>query len=244
MDEKTLNAYSEKANEYSQDWLAQPEPIDMYQLLERFFINGGITADIGCGNGRDSNWLALNGFKVTGYDSSEKLLELAANLFPEVKFKQALLPSLQEIPNQFENVLCETVIMHLPVSEIPKAIENFKRLLVKGGILYLSWRVTEGKDSRHKDGRLYSSFEPALILGQFHKNSILHFEDKISEGSGKRVCRLIYRNDWNHWIKLNSLNQKGVDFTQRLFLFWILSTETAERTFMKFASVFFRFYFS
>jgi 2-polyprenyl-3-methyl-5-hydroxy-6-metoxy-1,4-benzoquinol methylase len=195
MDDKTLNAYSERAPEYSQDWLAQPEPIDMYQLLNQFFIENGKTADIGCGNGRDANWLALNGFETTGYDSSQKLLDLAAPLFPKVKFKQAFLPSLPEIQDQFENVLCETVIMHLPASEISEAIQNLKRLLVKNGILFLSWRVTEGVDSRHKDGRLYSAFEPDFIIEQFPKKSILHFEDKISASSGKRICRLIFRND-------------------------------------------------
>jgi len=195
MDQKTFSAYAEKAQEYSQDWLSQPEPNDMYELLGKFFIQRGKTADIGCGNGRDSNWLASQGFQVTGYDSSAELLKLATQLFPKIPFHQAFLPSLREVQEQFDNILCETVVMHLPTTEIPEALENIKRILRKGGVLYLSWRVTEGEDSRHKDGRLYSAFEPEFILKHFQKNSILHFEDKISASSGKRVCRLIYRND-------------------------------------------------
>ena len=195
MDDKTLKAYSENASDYSQDWLSQPEPLDMYDLFNKFFIKNGETADIGCGNGRDANWLAVNGFKVTGYDSSNKLLEKAAELFPRIKFYQEYLPELSGIQKLYENVLCETVIMHLPKSEIPTAIQNLKRIVKVGGILYLSWRVTEGADSRHKDGRLYSAFDSSFILEQFSKTSILHFEDKTSASSGKRVCRLIYRND-------------------------------------------------
>lgn len=52
MDPKTLEAYSKAANAYSKDWLTQPAPTDMYELLNRYFITGGSTADIGCGNGR------------------------------------------------------------------------------------------------------------------------------------------------------------------------------------------------
>lgn len=157
MDQKTLNAYSEKALEYSQDWLAR------------------------------------NDYRVIGYDSSIELLKLARQQFPNIKFTQAFLPTLKEIQVQFDNILCETVIMHLPKNEISEGVQNLKRILKKGGTLYLSWRMTEDKDMRHKDGRLYSALDPKFILDHFPQSSILHFEDKVSVSSGKRVCRLIYR---------------------------------------------------
>lgn len=55
LDLQTNQAYSANASNYSQDWLNQPEPSDMYELLLKYFIPGGSTADIGCGNGRDAN---------------------------------------------------------------------------------------------------------------------------------------------------------------------------------------------
>lgn len=195
MDQRTISAYSEKASEYSHDWLAQPEPLDMYKLLKDFFHPGLETVDIGCGNGRDANWLSQNGFKVAGFDSSPELLSFARNRYPHIEFNQALLPALNEIQNQYDNLLCETVIMHLPQPQIVESLKSLKRLLKKGGILYLSWRVTEGTDMRHADGRLYTAFEPDFILNQFSKSSVLHFEDKISESSGKRICRLIVSAD-------------------------------------------------
>ncbi len=193
MDKKTLNAYSELAKSYSEDWLAQPQPSDMYQLLKTFFVPGGNTADVDCGNGCDANWQAENGFKVCGFDSSKELLTIASELYPNIKFKQAYLPELKELTEKYQNILCETVIMHLPKDQISIAIQNLKRILQKDGVLYLSWRVTEGEDARNSDGRLYSAFEPAFILNQFDQDGILHFEDRVSASSGKRVCRLIYR---------------------------------------------------
>lgn len=193
MDNKTSSAYSSNAKSYSDDWLTQPEPVDMYQVLQKYFSKGGKTADVGCGNGRDANWLSQNGFEVFGYDYSDELIKIASGLYPNIKFSKAFLPDLNEIQTQFDNVICETVIMHLSKQQILPAIKNLKRILKNNGILYLSWRVTEQNDVRHKDGRLYSAFNPDLILSEFTENDILHFEDKISASSGKRVCRLIWK---------------------------------------------------
>lgn len=195
MDQKTLNAYAEKAKGYSDDWLAQPEPSDMYQLLKQFFISKGETADIGCGNGRDAEWLHENGYNVCGFDSSKELITVASQLYPQIKFQQAFLPNLKEINQRFDNVLCETVIMHLQKDQISAAIQNLKKILKKDGVMYLSWRVTEGDDVRHQDGRLYSAFDSNFILNHFDEKSILHFEDKLSASSGKRVCRLICKGE-------------------------------------------------
>ncbi len=193
MDEQTTKAYSQNAQAYSQDWLSQPEPTDMYELLKKFFIPGGKTADIGCGNGRDAAWLAKQGFHVQGFDSSAELVSLASRLYPQLSFKMATLPLLSEITEQFQNVLCETVIMHLTREQITQSIQHLKRITMSGGVLYLSWRVTEGQDSRHADGRLYSSFDADFVLNHFDSQPILHFEDQISASSAKRVCRLVCR---------------------------------------------------
>lgn len=193
-DEKTHTAYKENAGAYSQDWLSQPEPSDIYRLIKKFFIPNGNTADIGCGNGRDSNWMNQNGFQVSGFDSSAELLKLARELFPQVPFSIAKLPDLNEIKTHYDNVFCETVIMHLPKNQIESAIQSLKRILKPKGILYLSWRVTEGEDTRHKDGRLYTAFDPDFIKSQFKPADILFFEDKVSVSSNKRVCRLVWLN--------------------------------------------------
>ena len=39
----------------------------------------------------------------------------------------------------------------------------FAELLMPGGVLYLSWRVTEGEDVRDPKGRLYAAFDTSFI---------------------------------------------------------------------------------
>lgn len=192
-DSRTAKAYEELADSYSRDWNTQPAPVDMYELFKLFLIKEGTLAEVGCGNGRDAKWLNKNGFRVEAFDSSKELIRIAANLFPNIHFGIANLPELNEITKQYDNVICETVIMHLPTEQIERAIQSLQRILKSGGILYLSWRVTEGEDARHSDGRLYSAFSSEFVLKQFNGSQILHFEDKVSSSSGKRVCRLILK---------------------------------------------------
>ena len=68
MDRATLAAYDAAASAYAQEWAAQPAPVDLHDLVKRFF-RPGLTADIGCGSGRDAACLAANGFPTVGYDS-------------------------------------------------------------------------------------------------------------------------------------------------------------------------------
>lgn len=190
-DATTLDAYSKDAARYSQEWLDQPPPNDLYALLETHLVPQGKTAEIGCGNGRDAAWLNAHDYRVRGFDASAGLIAEARRLYPQIEFREATLPALAEIDEQFDNVVCETVIMHLPAESIPFAVDSLRRILRPNGVLYLSWRVTEGADKRQPDGRLYAAFEPKLVVDALIDCTIMLFEDVTSESSGKRVCRLI-----------------------------------------------------
>lgn len=192
-DLQTEAAYEANAVRYSEDWLNQPPPDDMYALLVRHFVPGGRTIDVGCGNGRDAAWLAGQGFDVVGYDNSPALVELARKTFSWVPFHVGRLPMLENVDVQFDNVLCETVLMHLPAGEVTQAADRLWTLVRPGGVLYVSWRVTEGEDARLPDGRLYSAFAPDVVRAALHDGVVLHEEDVTSASSGKRVCRLIVR---------------------------------------------------
>lgn len=194
MDSETLAAYNKQATSYARDWREQDAPSDMYALLKQYFTPGP-TADIGCGAGRDTAWLAANGFQAIGVDVSQGLLDEARATYPGITFQQASLPSLDGLQrNAYQNVLCETVIMHLEPASISEAVSSLIALLVPGGTLYLSWRVTEQTSLRDKSGRLYSAFERELVtVPASGQCDVVFEEDVISVSSGKRTLRLIFR---------------------------------------------------
>ena len=193
MDEHTLNAYDRDAAAYAEDWETQPTANDLHALIAKFFTPGP-TADIGCGSGRDAAWLTERGFPATGYDASEGLLTEARRRHPQVRFQQAALPALGGVEAaSFANVLCETVIMHLPASDISASVRRLVDILTPGGTLYLSWRVTEGADRRDDAGRLYGAFDPAVVLDAMTGADILLDEQRVSASSAKVVRRLVAR---------------------------------------------------
>jgi SAM-dependent methyltransferase len=192
-DDATLDAYARNAAGYSADWRDQPAPTDLYDLFAAHFRPGGTTADIGSGSGRDAAWLTAHGYPTIGFDASPALLAEARRRHPEIPFEEACLPGLAEISTTFDNVVCETVIMHLPAAQIPIAVDNLRRILKPGGTLYLSWRVTEGADLRDTAGRLYSAFDAELVTARLQDCEMPHFADTVSLSSGKRICRLVAR---------------------------------------------------
>jgi SAM-dependent methyltransferase len=194
MDEHTLSAYDAKAADYCEDWLGQPAPEDIQQLWRRFFTPAGLSADVGSGSGRDVDWLNRNGFPCVGLDASEGLLAQARGRFPQWRFQFARLPELAEVSDAvYHNVVCETVLMHLPVAEVRPAVRALGRILAPEGTLYLSWRVTEGADIRDGAGRLYCAFPAQDVRDELRGFALVYDEEEISQSSGRRVHRLIVR---------------------------------------------------
>ncbi len=193
MDAKTLNTYNEHAGAFAKEWDEQPPPTDLQAVVRRYF-RPGLTADVGCGSGRDTAWLSGNGYPAIGFDPSEGLLNEARQRHPGVRFEHGALPDLAgAAEGGFVNVLCETVIMHLETESIAPSVHRLLALLETGGTLYLSWRVTEGSDRRDEQGRLYAAFDSSLVVQALSTARIVLDEEKISASSGKTVHRIVVR---------------------------------------------------
>jgi SAM-dependent methyltransferase len=194
MDRKTLAAYESGAAGFARDWHEQPPPADLHALVRRFFRAAGRTADIGCGSGREVAFLAMNGFAAVGYDASDALLEQARARYPKLEFRAASLPELAGLPDSsFDNVLCETVIMHLPHGQIAPAVRRLMAVLKLNGILYLSWRVTDGADLRDPAGRLYTAFDGNVVREALAGAVVLLDDEPVSLSSGKKIHRMVAR---------------------------------------------------
>jgi SAM-dependent methyltransferase len=192
MDRATLAAYDSGAAEFAKDWHEQPAPVDLQDIVKRFFVKGGATADIGCGSGREVAWLNVNGFPTTGFDASEGLLAEARSRYPNLTFAHAELPELRGVAaDSYDNVLCETVIMHLDRALIAPSVRRMLELVKPGGIFYLSWRVTEDADSRDNNGRFYAAFDASLVRAELVAATTLLDEEVVSASSGKKIHRIV-----------------------------------------------------
>ena len=149
MDEQTLAAYDTNAAGYARDWHDQPPPSDLHAIVKRFF-RPGLTADIGCGSGREVAWLAADGYPAIGYDVSEACSQQARARYPDCDFRSAALPAAGRCRRR---QLRQRAVRdgHHASAARAKSRPPCARLLAilkPAGILYLSWRVTQGGDHR------------------------------------------------------------------------------------------------
>ncbi|HOO97408.1 MAG TPA: methyltransferase domain-containing protein [Caldisericia bacterium] len=115
--------------------------------------SGLSTLDAGCGTGVFTEQLVKSGMTVTGFDESEKMLEVASKK-PDLKRTKFLKGDIHNLPFEdasFDRVLCAFVVEFL---ENPKtAIREFWRVLKPGGVLVVATLNSKGAwaDSRKAD---------------------------------------------------------------------------------------------
>ena len=144
MDPDTVRTYHSDARGFAEEWEEeQTAPADLQAVVRQYF-RAGPTIDVGCGSGRDTAWLAANGFEVVGIDASKGLIEEAQRRHPGINFMIGRLPELEALKSEtYQNDLCETVVMHLSAEGAAASARRLAELLMPGGVLYLSWRVTK-----------------------------------------------------------------------------------------------------
>lgn len=172
MDKETIATYDREAQSIAK-LHATLTPNRIYELIMQYFIKGGATADIGCGIGRDTQWLNQKGYPSIGVDASPMMLEQAQSLYPMAHYIQDTLPDLKLLgTKKFQNILCSAVLMHLNQNDLERACIRLIELLKDNGRVILSFRGTNEINYREK-GKLYEPIELDKLLSFFHKNSCI-----------------------------------------------------------------------
>jgi len=104
-------------------------------------------ADIGCGPGYISDFLAGLGLPVRGIDLSPAMIDLARRARPDLRFDLGSLLELDIPDAALGGVLAHYSIIHTPPDRMPAAFAEFSRVLAPGGHLLVSFQT--GDDSLH-----------------------------------------------------------------------------------------------
>ena len=158
MDKQTIETYDREAERIAQ-LHSSLTPGRLYTLITEYFTKTGNTLDVGCGIGRDTQWLNQNGYSAIGIDASEGMLKQAQLLYPQVHFIKDSLPDLTSLNDQtFQNILCSAVLMHLNKADLEQACLKLVTLLKASGHMIISIRETNAVDHR-ENGKLYEPFD-------------------------------------------------------------------------------------
>ena len=92
--------------------------------------------DLGCGPGRDLRTFTALGHLAIGLDGAEPFVAMARESGCEV-WQQDLL-QLQLPAQQFDGVFANAVLFHIPSQKVPDVLEQIRRTLKPGGVLFCS----------------------------------------------------------------------------------------------------------
>ncbi len=168
------------------------EELEDYVLMTKIH---GKALDIGCGNGRDTLFLAANGFCVTAIDTSkvalQKLMQFARSLGLEKKVNPIQCDARYwNYPNSFfDLVTSATCLDHIPKKDLTSLLQKITMCLKPEGILFLEVHTVDDPGFGKTTGRV--SELSSVILHYFRHNELLRlvepefyivrYEEKIEE---------------------------------------------------------------
>jgi len=100
---------------------------------------------VGCGSGRDLQKAKREGFACSGIDISPALLALAKELGVDAPLHEMDLFDLEFDDNSFSALFCDTALNHNRKADLPRALEEFKRVVEPRGIGYFGFRRGDGR---------------------------------------------------------------------------------------------------
>ena len=112
------------------------------KFISRLRPDGHIL-DAGCGTGRFVNYFVRDGFKVTGIDNSNSMIQIASGNNPEVAFRIMDLRQLDFHHDSFDGIWNVATMLHFDESEVGHILDDFKRVLRSDGTLFLATRTMD-----------------------------------------------------------------------------------------------------
>ncbi|WP_245668562.1 class I SAM-dependent DNA methyltransferase [Nocardia xishanensis] len=119
----------------------------------------GPVADIGCGPGRIAAHLVSLGVPAFGMDLSPRMIELAREEYPGLRFEVGSMEELAIEDGALAGLVAWYSIIHLPPERVPHVLREFHRVLRPGGHALLAFQAAEAADEviafDHKVTRAY-----------------------------------------------------------------------------------------
>ncbi|WP_333494940.1 tellurite resistance methyltransferase TehB [Kluyvera sp. CHPC 1.251] len=164
----------------------------------------GKTLDLGCGNGRNSLYLAANGYDVTAWDKNPMSIQnlLSIREAEGLENLQAAVKDLNTltIDGEYDFILSTVVMMFLESSTIPRLIPNMQRCTKPGGYNLIvaamdtdDFPCTVGFPFAFKAGELKNYYEGWDLLKYNEDVGELHRTDENGNRIKLRFATMLAR---------------------------------------------------
>ena len=133
----------------------------------------GFACDIGAGSGRDSNWLAANGWEVVAVEPSALRDRAARDSHPRVVWLNDALPdlrTLRALGRRFDLILLSAVWMRVAPKGRERAFRILSELLGPSGLLVITLRL--GGDAAENAARGFHDTSAEELIGYANRRAI------------------------------------------------------------------------
>jgi 2-polyprenyl-3-methyl-5-hydroxy-6-metoxy-1,4-benzoquinol methylase len=200
MNQSLKDTYNRIAQDWDKDhstntwWIAGTEKFCAY------LKPGATILDAGCAGGMKTEYLDKKGFKVTGIDLSEKMIEIAKARMPQGNFFVADLLEPLKLDQKFDAVFVQAVLLHIPKGKIREVLANLLSVLNPGGIIYLAVkkiRPGQSEEMTVKENDYGYDYER---LFSFYREG--EFEGYLSELGAETVFHDVTLIGSTEWIQV------------------------------------------
>jgi ubiquinone/menaquinone biosynthesis C-methylase UbiE len=118
------------------------KPLDRALLAPLCDMTGeGVLADVGCGPGHVTRFLADRHADVVGVDLSPEMVAVARERHPDLRFMEASMLDLPVADQAWAGAACQYSIIHLTDAERSVACGELARVIRAGGSLLVAFHV-------------------------------------------------------------------------------------------------------
>jgi SAM-dependent methyltransferase len=134
---KTIEYYNSNAQSFY-DRTINADISDSYKKFLEYMREKAHILDAGCGIGRDTKYFLSQGYQVTAFDASEKMVELASketganvvhSTFQDLNFDQI-----------FDGIWAQASLLHIPYDETRDVYRKIHQSLKPHGVFYASYK--------------------------------------------------------------------------------------------------------
>jgi len=171
------------------------KPVDRALLACLAELAGdGLIADVGCGPGHVTAYLADLGADVVGIDLSPGMIQVARERHPELRFEVGSLLALPVEDGRWAAAVCAYSIIHLGEDERRAAFAELARAIAAGGWLMVSFHVSMAEQAPGSVAHVQEWWGLEVDL-DFH---FLEPEDMVEEmiAAGFTVMAWTERQPW------------------------------------------------
>ncbi|MHC4698407.1 MAG: class I SAM-dependent methyltransferase [Planctomycetota bacterium] len=188
-------SYDRVADEYTRRFANEfdEKPLER-ELLRRFALDvrkRGPVCDLGCGPGQVARFLKDLDVDVFGLDLSQKLVDSARKLSPEIEFRQGDMRSLCDDDESWAGIAALYSIIHIPREQMMDTLRELRRVMQPGAPLLLSFHI--GQEVLHVDelwgeqvSLEFAFFQPTEMRG-YLSTAGFEIEDTIERDPYKDI---------------------------------------------------------